>query len=382
MPLKRIIKLVQKLSPKNRRKHRSTPLNTLEILPPELIIYVAQFLPLSSKVLFTLTCRTTYTILGTPYWTRLRAKDQYSQHFDFLSQLSKDLPPDYVPCYHCRVLHSCKVFDHSWPSTRPHYRYEWKPCNKAEVLGNVSKYLHIGFQFRTFQMAMKQHRLGLDTEPWLDFLCYPTTRIGTQRGFPSEFRAHVRIVNDSLLFRSTHIVLIKPGLTTRDLVYSFSIGPHVSLRAHVAEANFPETAGCMLDHQHGLQRCVRKSGTLTCLACPTEYELSLEECGRFGVAAILIKWMDLGEGKTIWDPRWWSHLADRYTASDVFGAVKGVSGRRLVDRDPVRSNFASIRASFGNYRSTGYDVLPLEVAKELSNNYFNFPKLPPLRAEA
>jgi hypothetical protein len=67
---------------------------------------------------------------------------------------------------------------------------------------------------------------------------------------------------------------------------------------------------------------------------------------------------------------------------NVFGAVKGVSGRRLVDRDPVRSNFASIRASFGNYRSTGYDVLPLEVAKELSNNYFNFPKLPPLRAEA
>lgn len=83
----------------------------------------------------------------------------------------------------------------------------------------------------------------------------------------------------------------------------------------------PETAGCTMNHQHGLQRCVRKSGIVTCIACPTEYELSVEECGEFGVAAIITKWMDLGEGQTILDPRWLSHLSNKYAASNVFREV-------------------------------------------------------------
>lgn len=192
MSFKRIIKLVQKLSSKNRRKDQSstnpsgaTPLNILEILPPELIIYIAQFLPLSSTALFTLSCRTMYTILGPRYRTRLRAKDQHSQHLDFLTQLSKELPPDYVPCYHCRILHLCTVRYTNLPRSppRPLYLYDGTPCNLAEVQGQVSKYLHANFQFRTFQVAMKRHRLRLNREPWLEFLCFKPTRcrISTQQ---------------------------------------------------------------------------------------------------------------------------------------------------------------------------------------------------------
>jgi hypothetical protein len=87
MSLKTIIKLVQKLLSKNGSRHQSnpgaTPLTILEMLPPELIMYVAQFLPLSSAVLFTLSCRAACAILGTSYWTSLRAEDQHQQHIDF-----------------------------------------------------------------------------------------------------------------------------------------------------------------------------------------------------------------------------------------------------------------------------------------------------------
>lgn len=174
------------------------------------------------------------------------------------------------------------------------------------------------------------------------------------------------------------MILIPLGLTLRDLsLTSFPICPHVCLRAHGAAANLnlPETAGCTMDHQHGLQRCVRKSGIALCIACPTEYEFRLEECAGFSVAAVITKWMDLGEGRTILDPRWWSHLGEKYTASDVFRKVDGINGRRLVDRDPVRSPRASIRASFGEYGSSGFNsILPLKVAQKLSQ----LPKLPAL----
>jgi len=194
--------------------------------------------------------------------------------------------------------------------------------------------------------------------------------------FPSEFKANAKIVDSSLLFRAQRLILIPPGLTIHNLdCCSFNICPHIRLVAHGAQANLPETAGCTLNHQHTSQRCVRKSGIVPCTACPTEYELSLEECGGFGVAAIITKWMDLGEGETILDPRWLSHLSNKYIVSDASREGDGINGRRLVARDPVRSNLASIRDSFGQDNSTGLGpILALETAKRL----FQLAKLPGL----
>jgi hypothetical protein len=71
-----------------------------------------------------------------------------------------------------------------------------------------------------------------------------------------------------------------------------------------------------------------------------------------------------------------SHLSNEYAAFDVFREVDGINGRRLVDRDPVRSNRISIRDSFGQDESSGLDpILPLETAERL----FQLPKLPVLR---
>ncbi len=175
-------------------------------------------------------------------------------------------------------------------------------------------------------------------------------------------------MDNTLLFRSQRIILIPAGLTIRNLDRcSFYICPHVRLVAHGAAANLPEISRCTMNHQHTLQRCVRKSGIVPCTACPTEYDLSLAECGVFGAVAIFTKWMDLGEGQTILDPRWWSHLSDRYTASDVFRGVSGINGGRLVDRDPVRSNHVSIRDSFEQDESSWLGpVLALETAERLS----------------
>jgi len=393
MPLKKFIQFLRRFSWKSGNRHQSSshkskickridsqtpskerPLNILEMLPPELIIYMAQFLPLSSTVLFTLSCHAASAILGTRYWTSLRAKDQHQQHIDFLSQLSKDLPSDYVPCYHCLILHLCTIRYSDHLPTRPVYQYDVAKCDRAEGLGKVSKYLHKDFRFRTFQMAMKQHLLGLDYKIWLECLCCELITRRIMQKFPSEFKADARIVDGSLLFRSKRIILIPPDLTIRNLDrYSFAMCPHIKLVTHGAEANLPETAGCTMNHRHASQRCVRKSDTIACTACPTEYNLRLEECGGFGVVAIITRWMDLGEGQTILDPRWWSHLSHKYTASDIFREVDGINGGRLIDRDPVQSKHISIRELFEQDKP--FRVLPIETAERL----FQLPKLPVFR---
>ncbi|TAQ86372.1 hypothetical protein B7494_g5287 [Chlorociboria aeruginascens] len=390
MPFKTIIKLVRKLwskksttppilarpttPPENRPTTppilaRPTTPPTLARLPPELIVHMVQFLPLSSAALFTLSCRAIYNILGTHYWTSLWTEGQHPQHIEFLSQLSKDLPPDYIPCYHCRVLHFCSLGD-------SHHSSYWVPfelygslCRAAESNGRVSKYFHSNFNFRIFQMAMKRHRLGLDYEPWLKYLSLESTTCRINEKFPSEFKADVKIVDDSLLFRSQRVILIPPGLTIRGVDHNtFDLCPHIRFMDYGGRANLPETAGCTLNHQHGLQRCIRKSRIVPCTACPTEYEFSFEECEEFGVAVIITKWMDLGEGQTILDPKWLSHLDEEYTTSRIFWEIDSTSEISLVDKNPVQSNRISIRDSFGQDISSGPDSL------EIAARLFSLPK--------
>lgn len=179
---------------------------------------MAQFLPLSSKVLFTLSCHAARATIGTHHWTSLWAEDQHQEHMDFLSQLEKDLlPPDYVLCYHCRVLHICIICYSEYVPTRPQYEFNATICRRAEVRGEVARYLHHDFQSRTFQMAMKMYRLGLDYEAWLMCIWRESITCRIMQKFPSEFKADAKIVDGSLLFRKQRVILVPPGLRIRDL---------------------------------------------------------------------------------------------------------------------------------------------------------------------
>jgi hypothetical protein len=349
------------------------PPKILEVLPQELILYMAQFMPLSSRILFTLSCRTTYAILGTRYWTRLWDKDQHQQHIDFLSLLSKELP-SYVPCYHCRVLHLCRALpSRNILRARPYYLYDSTACHKAELKGRVGKYLHENFQFRTFQMAMKNYRLGLDYEVWLECLEYTFEGDILMQKLGSDFTARVRIVDNSLLYQSQRVIQLPHEFEILNLDrWSFYVCPHITLGSGGISGSFPVTATCALDHRHDLERCVRKSGIKTCPVCLTEYEITLQECRDFGTMAITTKWIDLGEGQTILDPKWLSHLSNKYPGSDTSSEVDSVNGRRLVDGVLVHSKCISIRDLFRQGRSSELDsMISLETARRL----FYLPKI-------
>ncbi|CZT08766.1 uncharacterized protein RAG0_13750 [Rhynchosporium agropyri] len=376
MKLKSISKLVKKLlyskffkseDCKNKQVGSfaaTRPLNIFKKLHPELIIYLADFLPLSSSAILALSCRTAYEILGTRFWARLRADDEQLQCFEFLSLLSRDMSrDDYVPCYHFHVLHFCEILPGVLQlPPLPYYQYHRTLCKRAEVLGKVAKYMHSGFQFRTVQMAMKMYRLHLDYQPWLEALCHNSKASMVQGEFPLKFKNSVRIINGFLLFCSQRIILLPPGLTAADLNRcGFDICPHIMLTAHRVAPNLPETSECAIDHDHAIERCIRSSAITSCTSCPTEYQLRMEDCENFGTAVVITKWMDLGKGETVADPKWWSHLSNEYMAPNSGVLLEG----------QVRSDLISIRDAFRQLDSSELDrILPLSVVKRL----FHFSK--------
>jgi hypothetical protein len=146
----------------------SLNLNLVDILPPEMIICIGQYLPLSSTVLFTLCCRSAREILGARCWKNLHAEDEQQECMAFLSLLGKD-SLGHVPCYQCRIPHLCRICEpgsgRGLTPAPPHRRLT--ACHKEELLGGVSKYIHKDVTFEIFQNAMKRYRTG--SRPQLPF---------------------------------------------------------------------------------------------------------------------------------------------------------------------------------------------------------------------
>lgn len=94
-----------------------------------------------------------------------------------------------------------------------------------------------------------------------------------------------------------------------------------------------------------------------CEHCPTEYQIDLQECGPLGVAALITKWLDLGEGFILFDPKWWSHLSSTYTNHPIFTEADETLKERLQDRLPVQFKPGSIYASFEGSSPSAFNPL-------------------------
>ncbi|OTB11294.1 hypothetical protein K445DRAFT_379381 [Daldinia sp. EC12] len=82
-------------------------------LPPEIIVYLSGFLKPSNYILFSHTCRSIYSILGTQSTSVCRknqARCTRREHINYLSLLSRDLL-DYWVCEACTGLHVIDQWD-------------------------------------------------------------------------------------------------------------------------------------------------------------------------------------------------------------------------------------------------------------------------------
>jgi hypothetical protein len=147
MPLEDLCQSVEPM-PTLRRPASSSQLLRL---PPELIILLADNLPMPSGACLALCRRRLARILGPRFWRSLQSEAP-DVRLAFLSTLAKDLPQRFL-CQDCIYLHRHSSIEWSRAiSQRSHLRCVWYPSPLHLLFPSL---FHIYFPH--VQLAMKQH---------------------------------------------------------------------------------------------------------------------------------------------------------------------------------------------------------------------------------
>jgi hypothetical protein len=143
-------------------------------LPPELVIYIAKFLPDGSIALLSLSCRPIYFILrpkDAKAWKALTRKVG-AKCDELLATLERDLA-SYIACHYCNKLHNTSTFKRYVPSKFYYSKSTTPaapPCVKDRQNIMTGWYLNDDFCYTVFQMTMKLYREGKDYTKMLDSL--------------------------------------------------------------------------------------------------------------------------------------------------------------------------------------------------------------------
>lgn len=285
-------KAILSIWPSAKRKEKQ-PLSLVD-LPMEIVQHIASFLPTSSAAALALCSHSLNRVLGTQYWDNLRGPHQEGRE-NFLSLLEKDLP-DYILCQRCAKLHlpDKQRFLDVYLSS------EWRPCFKADMSDNIMRHYHYICRFEHVQMAMKQHRLGLNSNPHVDHLSTTKTYYMGRYTYQASIKA--RIVFDNFLLRIQDRVLIPPGQVLEEPSALFTdLCPHL-------KSFGSGDCRCRLRHLHDQQPCSGCNGLKQCRYCPTEFQIDHKNFGKRGIVVYITRWMDFGAGLTASDPKWQSHV--------------------------------------------------------------------------
>ncbi|OBT83295.1 hypothetical protein VE02_07946 [Pseudogymnoascus sp. 03VT05] len=183
----------------NNGEESATPPDLLR-LPPEIIMSIAGMLPAQSSACLAICCRQLSQILGPKSWKSLR-RAPHDDRFDFLSTLAKDLP-QHFPCRNCLRIHH--ISEIKWPRGMEISYPGNAPCTSG---GLRTSYSHLyrslyEIHYPQIQLAMKQHRYGIDTGFPLEAFQY----LEVWQGEDSPWKvilssANAQIVSDEFLMR-------------------------------------------------------------------------------------------------------------------------------------------------------------------------------------
>lgn len=119
---------------------------------------------------------------------------------------------------------------------------------------------------------------------------------------------------------------------------------------------------CRVSHWDDLWlnfKCPTCSGLFQCDVCPTEFQIDVKNFLKNGVALILTRWLDLGEGRNLSDPRYASHVSHIYDATHYTDT-------------PVEFAAGSIRAA---YEGNKFDVEKFLTPRHTFELFWNVPLL-------
>lgn len=278
-------------------------LSRLEKLPPELIIHIAGFLPLESALAFTLCCRCIYYTFGEQYLQAFKKSERLDRYL-FWTKLER---PNYSACYECSRFHRIDKAHRHNPTYYSSVFTQMFPCHTSDYNSLVRHFIHPGFSSVIFKMTMKFYHEGLDYSKLLDHLCL-RTRTTYNTKCTEQCTALARIVAGSLLIRSQTILMYKTTSVPLPWSVKFTVCPHIkSLSMGDFDWSVDIFEMPFWNQQEGsaVLACRKPN---RCKFCLTEYRMDLKRFTKRRTATFITTWKDLGNGKSIHDPKYWSQV--------------------------------------------------------------------------
>lgn len=278
--------------------------SALGVLPPELVLCIAQFLSPVSTLSFSLCCRPIHSLLKSQY-VEITKEVQNLDHYEFLTLLERDLP-NYILCYYCERLHAMKNA-HEYVYSNWCRREYTLPCWQADYNAILGLYIYRDFSFPVFQMAMKLYRQGLDYSKLLKLLSHENEAY-PHHGYVEHRTASSKIVAGSLVIRQeTRFTMppTQPLTALRDI--NVFICPHIRFRSlKIVNQHRKVRNGTYWTESRGYQN---SNKLIKCSYCLTEFQIDFTELGKQGYAMYFRKWQDLGQGLSPLDHQWQSHIS-------------------------------------------------------------------------
>jgi hypothetical protein len=300
----------------------ATPSSPLEKLPAEILVQILDQIPPSSATAFTFSCKHIYRLLGNKYSSIL--SDNSGETLAYLQLLDKDLP-DQIVCRPCGRLH--KMASVEWYANcaySPHWR-------SSDYQGDHSRPYHVqnccgdGFNTIVFQMAMKQHKLGLN--------CGKFLKIISQDSPPKEGkhcilrnRTDYTIVQGYMIQRVQSAVINIRWMTLIEVPgVNFPADICSHLRLDVSIKSLSINKAPFFENRYLWERSWYKdspgqktlerddltgSGLHRCKHCYTEVQIDLDYSSDYGLVVVCTRWKNLGSDPHHSDPIWRGHVED------------------------------------------------------------------------
>jgi hypothetical protein len=286
---------------------------TLDNLPAEVLLNVAEFLPLSSAATLALCSRKIQSKMGwahlqeinkikwKPYTNSCHSADdtalpcppQEQDRQTFLEFLDRD-SLDFIYCYYCKKLHKPGLTD-SEKDIRPFVDFhKRRACSQVHSYYKPHNYLHQDFTFSRAKNVMKHHRAGLDCTSLIKDLSRTVTKLRDTHTQQNSVTCRISL-NDSgrLLVRAQHWFFIPANPNpVFPAEYSIDLCPHLSTWSGTSYPGLLEKLiECTASHSTPCSTC---STVHQCSHCATEFQIDSKFFGERKWGMCFSVWHDFG----------------------------------------------------------------------------------------
>ncbi|KAH8747356.1 hypothetical protein BGZ57DRAFT_1005149 [Hyaloscypha finlandica] len=317
----------------------------LHAMRTEVLQCIARYLPTSSEVALTLTCRLILHKLGGQSWqeihgstfrdyTRIQQWTSFHAHKPergmLLILLDRDIK-HLINCYCCQILHEPA-------KTMPAPRRKAKPTDicctiiqrNRRLDGKKRHFFHVldDITFSEIQHSMKLHlRFGSGCTDLLRRLSKTSTTLGFGRRGDSAYlqlSTLARVIAGHLVIRSEYYILL-PWWKVRDTdQHIYEVFQALNVCPHIQESSYDKAISnlwlCSGHHNNpgncrfcdirnnapnrGVPRFVAAPWLQQCNHCPTEFQIDVTAAGVKGLAIAFTVWQDFRDctspHNTIW----------------------------------------------------------------------------------